>query len=87
VWQAGLVTPPELVDASVLLVDSGRLTAEDLAESASDPDVCAVVAWSSRFGGMDSLPGRLADVDFEVAQTYGDDGDRVLYVRPDCRPR
>jgi hypothetical protein len=86
VWRAGLATPPELVDASVLLVDSGRLTAETLAESASDPDVCAVVVWSSRFGGMDSLPDRLADVDFEAAQTYGDDGVRVLYLRSDCSP-
>ena len=86
VWRAGLVTPPELVDASILLVDSGRLTADDIAESAADPDVCAVVVWSGRFGRMDSLPARLADLDFDVAQTYGDDGDQVLYLRTQCRP-
>ena len=86
VWRAGLVTPPELVDASILLVGSGRLTAEDVGRSASEPDVCAVVVWSSRFGAMESLPGLLDDLDFAVAQTFGDDGDRVLYLKADCRP-
>jgi hypothetical protein len=86
VWRAGLVTPPELVDASILLVDSGRLTAADIADAASEDDVCAVVVWSGRFGDMASLPGRLDDVGFEAARTYGDDGERVLYLRPDCRP-
>jgi hypothetical protein len=87
VWQAGLVTPPELVDASVLLVDSGRLTAADIAASASEPEVCAVVVWSHRFGGMASLPDRLGELGFVEARTYGDEADRVLYLRPDCRPR
>lgn len=86
VWRAGLVTPPELVDASILLVESGRLTAADIAESAGDRNVCAVVVWTGRFGGMDSLPDRLADLDFEVARTYGEDGDQILYLRPDCEP-
>lgn len=86
VWRAGLVTPPELVDASILLVGSGRLTAEDVGRSASEPDVCAVVVWSSRFGAMESLPALLDDLDFAVAQTFGDDGDRVLYLKADCRP-
>ena len=86
VWRAGLRTPPRLVDASVLLVDSGRLTAEDLAEAAAEPEVCALVVWSGRFGGMDTLPSLLDDLGFEVAQTYGEDDDQVLYLKPSCSP-
>ena len=98
VWRAGLVTPPELVDASVLLVDSGRLTADDIARSASDPEVCAVVVWSSRFGGMAELPDLLTDEGFSVERTFStdveipdgrllndrDSYDQVLYLRSDC---
>ena len=58
----------------------------DLADAAAEPEVCAVVVWSGRFGGMDSLPSRLDDLGFEVAQTYGEDDDRVLYLKPDCSP-
>lgn len=86
VWRAGRLTPPDLVDTSILRVESGRITAESLAEEAATEDVCAVVVWSSRFGRLDGLPDRLADLDYEVVARFGGDGDRVLYLREPCRP-
>jgi hypothetical protein len=100
VWRAGLQAPPALVDASVLLVDSGRLTTDDITDAARAPDVCAVVVWTSRFGGMADLPDELIDAGYVVARTFSTDNDipdsrvlndtdrydQALYVRPDCRP-
>lgn len=87
VWRAGLRTPDELVDGSALLTDSGRVTADTIAESASADEVCAVVVWSDRFGQLVDLPDLLADEGFEVAETFGDPGEnRALYLKPDCAP-
>ncbi len=83
VWRAGRRTPDDLVDASILRIDSGRLTADDLAEAAGDDRVCAVVVWSSvRFGGLDDLPDLLREGGYEPVATFDDH--RVLYVKDDC---
>ena len=87
VWRAGLRTPDNLVDGSALLTDSGRVTADTLAEAAAADEVCAVVVWSDRFGQFDELPALLADEGFEVAETFGEpDENRALYLKPDCTP-
>ena len=82
----GRRTPPDLVDASVLRIETGDITSESLAEAAAEPDVCAVVVRSGeRWGRFDDLPDRLADAGYEVA---AEDGDvRRVYLKPDCRTR
>lgn len=84
VWRAGRRTPGDLVDASRLRIDSGRITTDSLADAAADPSVCAVAVWSSRFGDLPGLPSRLVDAGYVVAARYGDD--RVLHLRTDCDP-
>jgi len=87
VWRAGLRTPDNLVDGSALLTDSGRVTADTIAEAAAADEVCAVVVWSDRFGQFDELPDLLADEGFEVTETFGDpDENRALYLKADCSP-
>ncbi|MGH8975982.1 MAG: hypothetical protein ACRD0C_22575, partial [Acidimicrobiia bacterium] len=82
VWRTGRRTPADLVDTSVLRIDSGRITAASLAEEAADPRVCAVLVWSSRFGRFTELPRLLAG--YREAARYG--GPRVLYVKDPCTP-
>jgi hypothetical protein len=84
VWRAGLRTPDNLVDGSALLTDSGRVTADTIAEAAARDDVCAVVVWSDRFGQFEQLPDLLATHGFRVAERFDDP--RVLYVKDECDP-
>ncbi len=84
VWRAGLRTPDNLVDGSALLTESGRVTADTVAEAAARPEVCAVVVWSDRYGELEELPALLEAEGFEVAQRFDDP--RVLYLKPDCEP-
>ena len=84
VWRSGRRTPDELVDGSALLTETGRVTAESVADAAGRDDVCAVVVWSSRFGAFDDLPDLLAAEGYEVAQRFDDT--RVLYLKADCDP-
>lgn len=87
VWRSGNRTPDNLVDGSALLTDSGRVTADTIAEQAARDEVCAVVVWSERFGQFDELPALLEAEGFEVAETFGDpDENRALYLKPDCQP-
>jgi hypothetical protein len=83
VWRAGRRTPPDLVDTSVLRLDSGRITAASLARAAAEPQVCGLLVWSERFGRLSDLPTRLEG--YRVAARYG--GPRVLYVKDACSPR
>lgn len=83
VWRAGHRTPDDLVDTSILRIESDRITPERLAEAAADDDVCAVVVWSSvRFGSFDELPVLLEAERYEPVATFDDH--RVLYVKDDC---
>jgi hypothetical protein len=88
VWRAGRETPPDAVDASRLRIESPRedivVTGATLAEEAAPPEVCAVAVWSSRYAGLEDLPGRLEDAGYRVAATYG--GPRVLYEKVACAP-
>jgi hypothetical protein len=83
VWRSGRRTPSDLVDTSVLRLDSGRITTASLARAASEPQVCALLVWSQRFGRLTDLPARLDG--YRVAARYG--GPRVLYVKETCRSR
>jgi hypothetical protein len=83
VWRSGHRTPPNLVDASVLRIQTGDLTSARIAAAAAEPDVCAVVVSSgARWGSFDDLPDRLADAGYEIA-VDGGRHDRT-YVRRDC---
>jgi 4-amino-4-deoxy-L-arabinose transferase-like glycosyltransferase len=85
VWRAGRRTPPDLVDASILRMETGQITAASLARVAADPDVCAVVVRSRvRWGSFADLPSRLADEGYDIALGRGI-RDRV-YVKRACHP-
>ncbi|MEQ1786499.1 MAG: hypothetical protein ABL966_05555, partial [Acidimicrobiales bacterium] len=77
VWRAGRRTPPDLVDASILRIETGELTAESVAAAAADPAVCAVAVRSAvRWGSFDDLPERLAALGYEVVDE-DDQGNRL----------
>lgn len=83
VWREGRRTTADLVDTSMLRVETGRMTAASVAAEAVDPHVCAVIVWSNRFGDFSNLPALLASQGYEEQARYG--GPRVLYVRPACQ--
>ena len=83
VWRAGRRTPPDLVDASILRLQSGNLDSAGIAAAATDPTVCAVVVRSTvRWGALPDLPDRLAEAGYQLVRDEGP-GDRV-YVDPAC---
>ena len=82
VWRAGRRTPPDLVDTSILRIESGRLTAASLARAAADRRVCAVLVWSHRFADLTPLPDLLQQVGYSAGPRYG--GPKVLWRRPGC---
>jgi hypothetical protein len=83
VWRAGRRTPPDLVDASKLRIETGDITADSLVAAATRPEVCAVVVRSGeRWGSFDELPQRLAAAGYEVAAQDG--AVRRTYVKPGC---
>ncbi len=84
VWRAGRRTPPDLVDTSILRIDSGRITATSLARAAAGRDVCAVLVWSHRFGDLTALPDRLRQAGYVPAADYG--GPKRLWRRGACAP-
>lgn len=85
VWRSGRVTPPDLVDTSILRIQAGQQTSASIAAAAADPRVCAVVVLSSvRWGSFDDLGKRLADVGYQVA-LHGEHGRRVYLADP-CDP-
>jgi len=85
VWRAGRRTPPDLVDASVLRIETGRITAASVAAAAATDDVCAVAVRSrQRWGSFEDLPERLAAAGYRAVLT--DEGSRVLYLKERCAP-
>ncbi|MCA1846881.1 MAG: hypothetical protein LC792_27540, partial [Actinobacteria bacterium] len=84
VWRAGRRTPSDLVDTSILRIDSGRITAGSLARAAADRRVCAVLVWSHRFGDLGALPDLLRRGGYAAGPAYG--GPKVLWKRADCAP-
>jgi 4-amino-4-deoxy-L-arabinose transferase-like glycosyltransferase len=85
VWRSGRRTTPDLVDASVLRIQTGDLTSASIAAAAAQDDVCAVAVRSAeRWGSFDDLPARLQAAGYE--RTESGEGARRLYVKSDCRP-
>ncbi len=84
VSSAGRRTPADLVDTSILRIESGRLTAKGVAREASSPRVCAVVIWSHRFGDIE-LGQLLSRSGYELARRF--DEVREIWIKLDCRPR
>ena len=82
VWRAGRRTPDDLVDTSILRIESGRLTAASLARAAADHRVCALLVWSHRFGDLTALPDLLRRTGYSAGPRYG--GPKVLWLRPYC---
>ena len=85
VYRANLRTPKLMNDASVKRIDQHLLTTKMVGDAATDPRVCAVVAWSARFGkDLPGLPAALRRAGLVRADTYP--GGRALWLRPTCRP-
>ncbi|HEV8624102.1 MAG TPA: hypothetical protein VG034_06570 [Acidimicrobiia bacterium] len=82
VWRAGRRTPDDLVDTSILRIESRRLTAPSLARAAVLGPVCAVLVWSHRFGDLATLPKLLEEHGYQRSGRYG--GVKVLYTRSSC---
>ena len=82
VWRAGRRTPDDLVDTSMLRIESRRLTAPSLRSAAVVDPVCAVLVWSHRFGDLKTLPALLEDRGYRRSARYG--GVKVLFTRPSC---
>jgi hypothetical protein len=82
VWRAGRRTPDDLVDTSILRIESGRLTAPSLARASVVDPVCAVLVWSHRFGDLATLPALLEERGYRPTARYG--GVKVLFTRPSC---
>ncbi len=85
VWRAGRRTTDDLVDASILRIETEQITSASLARVAAGDDVCAVAVRSAvRWGSFEDLPDRLAAVGYELV--HEDGASRRLYVKPDCAP-
>lgn len=85
VWRSGRLTPPDLVDASILRIETGQLTGASVAEVAKQSEVCAVAVRSGvRWGSFEDLPGRLADAGYEIV--VADPQGRRLYLKTACAP-
>jgi len=85
VWRSGRLTTPDLVDASILRIETGQITSASVAAVASRREVCAVVVRSgARWGSFADLRARLARAGYEV--TVDDDLHRRLYLKTACDP-
>lgn len=82
VWRAGRLTPPDLVDASILRMQTGDLTPETITAAAAADGVCAVaVLRAEAWGSFPDLPARLEAAGYRVA--VRGTGVERLYLR-DC---
>jgi hypothetical protein len=80
VWRSGRRTTDDLVDASLLRIQTDRMSEASVAEAAARPDVCAVVVRSEvRWGSFEGLPDRLRALGY--ARTIRGDGPRGLWLR------
>jgi hypothetical protein len=93
-YREGMRAPAYLVDASVTRVLQDRITAPIIAEHAADPQVCAVLVWSHRYGRFTDLPDLLTESGYSATGRYGrypgtegvPGGERVLYTKDRCQP-
>jgi 4-amino-4-deoxy-L-arabinose transferase-like glycosyltransferase len=84
VYRAGRRTTDDLVDTSVLRIQTGRMDVDSVVRSARDQRVCAVVVRSVvRWGSFPTLPARLAAAGYHVVLPRDAHG-RVMYGRAPC---
>jgi hypothetical protein len=84
VYRAGRRTTDDLVDTSVLRIQTGRMDVDSVVRSARDQRVCAVVVRSVvRWGSFPTLPARLAAAGNDVVLPRDAHG-RVMYGRAPC---
>jgi 4-amino-4-deoxy-L-arabinose transferase-like glycosyltransferase len=84
VYRSGRRTTNDLVDTSVLRIETGRMTVGTVMASARDPRVCAVIVRSKvRWGSFPTLPARLATAGYRVVMPEDSRG-RVMYGRAPC---
>jgi hypothetical protein len=77
-WWAGRDQSPWLIDLSLVRIDSGFITRDEVRAGALAPDVCAVLVWSARLQGL----GKLVLPGYTEAARYG--LGRTLWVRDTC---
>jgi hypothetical protein len=83
VWRAGRRTTDDLVDASILRIQTDRMDSDSVMAAAERQHVCAVVVRSAvRWGSFEDLPRRLQRAGYHVA-IPGAQG-RAMYVRDSC---
>lgn len=71
VWRAGLSTPRLLNDVSKMRIDQGTLTTAGVVAAAREPETCAVVIWTFRFGALlHGLREGLTDAGYTRAREY-----------------
>jgi hypothetical protein len=83
VWRAGLHTPRMMNDVSKMRIDQRNLTTAKVVAAAGEPQTCAVVIWTFRFGSL--LPGLregLQSEGYTKAREYAPY--RELWLRPPC---
>jgi hypothetical protein len=85
VWRAGRRTTDDLVDTSILRIQTDRMDVESVVAAAVDPQVCAVVVRSAvRWGSFTDLPTRLELAGYVLTRAGA--GGRGIYLKPSCRP-
>jgi 4-amino-4-deoxy-L-arabinose transferase-like glycosyltransferase len=84
VYRAGRRTTDDLVDTSILRIQTDRMDVDSVMASARDRRVCAVVVRSTvRWGSFPTLPARLAAAGYHVVFPKDARG-RVMYGRAPC---
>jgi hypothetical protein len=83
VYRAGLRTPKLMNDTSEKRIDQHLLTTASVSHAATDPQVCAVVVWTTRFASeLPGLPAGLRRAGLVPADRYPHH--RTLWLRPTC---
>jgi hypothetical protein len=86
VWQAGRITPRLLNDSSHARIAAGRLTTDMVIAGAEQPDTCAVVIWSFRFGqDLHDLRDRLQQAGYERKLDFTPNHQLWVKNSPECR--
>jgi hypothetical protein len=84
VWRAGRRTTDDLVDTSLLRIQTDRMSERSVAAAAAQPDVCAVVIRSEvRWGSFAGLPARLETLGYR--RVLDADGPRGVWTRSSGR--
>jgi hypothetical protein len=85
-WRAGRHVPPNYVDGSILRIDEHLVTTTTVRDAAAQPEVCAVLVWSDRWGEhLPGLPAALRTAGYTLVHHYGPNHDYWLKATPACQ--